>query len=443
MGRNVSIDFFISYNKADKKKADWIGWQLEAADYKVWTPDWDIHTGNNEIIEIDKALRDAEGSNTERRVILILSPNFRGETVQENVWTSVSARDANGSKGLLVPIIVLPNPHIPSQLQSIKRIDLSACKDEGEAVSILLKGVSLARHKPNGKPPFFGNDKPSFWGEAGSIESSAGNPRQREVVHVIEKKPPPPEYRLGLLDKKKQARQIVAQIPQERCLCNGKAWGFLLTGSRHEWPQALRYKLAYGVETDLMLTLDHAPELVKLDADKVSSKAEPPQYLWELLGMRLNCKSNPSAIKNTLEGKKVCQVIYRELSSDESSDQEFLAKILTAWSELQLATHSPSHFLLLIRETELEEKSGRAWFWKRRISWFEKMQAVLVRCDLRHCLLPPLETPKWEDDINDWLKQHVNEEFRDALKTAITKVHGKAPAIPHRELKKLLLPLLK
>lgn len=35
-------DFFISYTKADKEWAEWIGWVLEAARFKVVLQAWDF-----------------------------------------------------------------------------------------------------------------------------------------------------------------------------------------------------------------------------------------------------------------------------------------------------------------------------------------------------------------------------------------------------------------
>jgi hypothetical protein len=35
-------DFFLSYNKADRAWAEWIAWQLEAADYTTVLQAWDF-----------------------------------------------------------------------------------------------------------------------------------------------------------------------------------------------------------------------------------------------------------------------------------------------------------------------------------------------------------------------------------------------------------------
>ena len=440
MDRNSSIDFFISYNELDKNKAAWIGITLEENDYNVWLPDWDIHAGNNEILSINKALADAIKSNIKRRVILVLSPNFKGENVQENMWASVIAHDPDGAKGLLIPVIVRPNPRIPSLLHDIKPIDLSVCKDEVERANLLLEGVSLTRHKPNHKPNW-NDDKSSLWSDVELAGLKHDQSSQRKV-NISEKKTLPLDFRLGLLDKKKQVQQIVAQVPEEHYDCKNRVWGFLLTGRTQEWPRALKYKLAYVAEMDLKVTLGHAADLIELESDQMLlPNEEPARYLWRLLGFYFNCPAHPSNIVSKLECKSRCQVFYRVLSPDES-DQDFLAKMLAAWLKLQLAAHLPSHFLLFIRQTEVEDKPGWMWYGKKCPTWFEKMQNTLLRHGLENCLLPPLETPTWDGDINDWLNRHVKEELHDSLKSEIDKVYGKATAIPHGDLKTVLLPLL-
>jgi hypothetical protein len=427
MGSHPRTDFFISYTQTDQAWAEWIAWHLESAGHATVIQAWDFHAGQRFGLAMHEAAR------TAKHTIAVLSPDYLRSDFAKSEWEAAFVADPAGKKSTLIPIKVRP-VDVDGQLMPIIHIDLIGLNRK-EAVELLLTRIKASEDGVRAKPA----SEPDFPGASSPNESRPA----KSPSLLIEKKPPPPEFKLGLLDKKKQARQILAQIPKEQGLCNGRAWGFLLTGCFHEWPQALRFKLAYAVEADLMLTMAHAPELLKLDADKLNIQAKPAHYLWELLGLRLNCQATPSAITTTLEEKRVCQVIYRELSSDESSNHKLLAEMLEAWSQLQLARHSPSHFLLLIRETEHEEKPRRAWFGKRRGSWFENMQGTLSDYGLGHCLLPPLETPKWEDDINDWLRQHFNEDVREVLKSAITQAHGKAPAIPHGALKKTLLPLLK
>ena len=421
-------DFFISYTHTDEDWAIWIAWQLEAAGHTTVIQAWDFHAGENFVSAMHEAASNA------KQTIAVLSPAYLKSDFAKSEWTAAFAADPTGKKGKLIPIMVRP-VDVKGILGPITHIDLIGLSRK-EASELLLTKIKASEDGSRAKPA----REPNFPGESSPNESLLAN----SWTNPTEKKPLDPMFRLGLLDKKNQAKQIAAQVPKEHRDCNKRAWGFLLTGHRQEWPQALSYKLAYVAEMDLKVTLDHAADVIELDAEKlIYAQAKADEYLWELLGSRLNCPTNPTAIKKVLEEKGVCQVIYRELSSDEASNHDFLANMLEAWSKLQLAEHSPSHFLLLIRDEEDEKTSGWWWYGKKRTTWFKTMQDNLAKHQLAACLLPPLETPRWEGDINDWLKRHVSEELRDGLKTAITQAHGKAPAIPHGELKKTLLPLLK
>ena len=45
-------DFFISYNKADRERAEWIASQLDEAGYPVFLQAWDIRPGSNFVREM-------------------------------------------------------------------------------------------------------------------------------------------------------------------------------------------------------------------------------------------------------------------------------------------------------------------------------------------------------------------------------------------------------
>ncbi|MCP4979232.1 MAG: toll/interleukin-1 receptor domain-containing protein [Gammaproteobacteria bacterium] len=53
-------DFFISYNKADRRWAEWIGWELEEAGYSTVIQAWDFKPGGNFVLEMDKAIQAAQ-----------------------------------------------------------------------------------------------------------------------------------------------------------------------------------------------------------------------------------------------------------------------------------------------------------------------------------------------------------------------------------------------
>ncbi len=48
-------DFFFSCNKADRRWAEWIGWQLEEVGYSIAIQAWDIRPGMNFAAQMKRA----------------------------------------------------------------------------------------------------------------------------------------------------------------------------------------------------------------------------------------------------------------------------------------------------------------------------------------------------------------------------------------------------
>lgn len=61
-------DSFISYNKADRDRAEWIARELTAAGYSVVIQSWDFLPGGNFVLAMHRAASEAE------RTIALLSP---------------------------------------------------------------------------------------------------------------------------------------------------------------------------------------------------------------------------------------------------------------------------------------------------------------------------------------------------------------------------------
>src|SRR4051812_18816023 len=53
-GRGPELDFFVSYNGADRAWAEWVGWQLERAGYRVFLQAWDIAPGHDFVHEMQR-----------------------------------------------------------------------------------------------------------------------------------------------------------------------------------------------------------------------------------------------------------------------------------------------------------------------------------------------------------------------------------------------------
>ncbi|NIM16069.1 MAG: TIR domain-containing protein [Candidatus Aminicenantes bacterium] len=144
---------FISYNKADRKWAEWIGWQLEEAGYSIILQVWDFKPGSNFVLEMQKAIKEAE------RTIAVLSPDYLDASFTHPEWAAAFAQDPTGEKGILVPVLVRQcDPDgLLSQINYINLVGL----DNDTAKNTLINGLSQKRLKPDKPPVFPGKPIPS------------------------------------------------------------------------------------------------------------------------------------------------------------------------------------------------------------------------------------------------------------------------------------------
>jgi tetratricopeptide (TPR) repeat protein len=143
--------FFISYNKADRAWAEWIGWQLEEAGYATVLQAWDFRPGSNFVLEMDKATALAE------RTIAVLSPDYIKAVYTKPEWAAALRLDPTGEDGTLVPVQVRECRHeLKGLLRQIISIDLVG-QDESTARETLLEGIRHERNKPTTAPLFPGN----------------------------------------------------------------------------------------------------------------------------------------------------------------------------------------------------------------------------------------------------------------------------------------------
>lgn len=375
------MDFFICYNEADKAWADWVSWQLEEAKYKVWNPDWDILPGQNEAIAIQKALFDANAQQAERRMILILSPNFASKSMQEASWTSIWALDPDGSKGLLIPISISKNNRNEIIPDTIKRIDLSQfnSNEENQALECLLNGISKSRRKPTKNPAFPGlglkqkGNRPAYPGGGIETQISASAKIQNCKIKTGDSL-----YKLGQLDRIPQRNWL--QDSLKNSPVNGNQLnGFIIYGLAQEWPEGIQYKLSYLLE----IIKKQLPEPLNLGVDLDITDIEPEEFLWKLLGAGLNCDTNENAVRKRLEQSDDSHILIATLTPEQIKNQEFLVNLLSVWLKLKLQPGSPNHFLLLICKSDQIEKtkpgllSFTKWLRKNPPAWREKIENLL------------------------------------------------------------------
>jgi len=142
-------DFFISYNHADSKWAEWIAWQLEEAGYSTIIQAWDFKAGNNFVLEMDRATKEAE------RTIAVLSDDYLNSRYTKPEWAEAFRRDPTGENGLLLPVRV-QECSLSGLPAAIIYIDLVGL-DEKSAQSTLLNRIRSERGKPEQAPTFPGS----------------------------------------------------------------------------------------------------------------------------------------------------------------------------------------------------------------------------------------------------------------------------------------------
>jgi tetratricopeptide (TPR) repeat protein len=146
VNNDTKKDFFISYNKADRLWAEWIAWHLEDEGYTTLIQAWDFRPGSNFILEMNKAVIEAD------RTIAIISPDYLTSQYTQTEWTAVLARDPSGEHGTLLPIRVR-ECDLKGILPQIIYIDLVEL-EESDAQKVLLSEIRQERVKPTVRPIF-------------------------------------------------------------------------------------------------------------------------------------------------------------------------------------------------------------------------------------------------------------------------------------------------
>ena len=151
-------DFFISYNRKDRKVSEWIAWTLEEAGYTTILQAWDFRPGANFVQKMDEASRGTH------RTLAVLSDHYlRQAPYSQAEWTAAFKADPTGEKGKLV-LVKVDDCKPTGLLASIVYIDLLEARrsgDEAAARELLLTGVRRGRSKPSTPPRFPATDERS------------------------------------------------------------------------------------------------------------------------------------------------------------------------------------------------------------------------------------------------------------------------------------------
>ncbi|MCD4845339.1 MAG: toll/interleukin-1 receptor domain-containing protein [Methanosarcinales archaeon] len=81
------IDFFISYNNADKTWAEWIAWELENKKYTTILQAWDFRPGSNFVLKMQQAATETN------RTIAVLSQDYLNAEYTQPEWAAAFNQD--------------------------------------------------------------------------------------------------------------------------------------------------------------------------------------------------------------------------------------------------------------------------------------------------------------------------------------------------------------
>lgn len=137
-------DFFVSYNKADGRWAEWIAWKLEAAGYSVIIRAWDFRPGTNFVLEMQNA------ANIARCTIAVLSSDYLESSFTASEWAAAFAQDPKCEEGKLIPIRIAPC-EMSGILATINYLDLVGLSKRAAEMALL---GAFRRSKPATAPKF-------------------------------------------------------------------------------------------------------------------------------------------------------------------------------------------------------------------------------------------------------------------------------------------------
>lgn len=136
-------DFFVSYNKADRKAAEWIAQVLDESGYTTIIQCRDFAPGSNFVLEMDAAVNQA------KHTIAVLSPDFLASIYTKPEWAAAVAKDPTGAARILIPVRVREcHPRgLLGQISYIDLADLDIVQSEVDARQRLLVGIKKSlRH---------------------------------------------------------------------------------------------------------------------------------------------------------------------------------------------------------------------------------------------------------------------------------------------------------
>lgn len=196
-------DFFVSYNKADKDWATWIGWQLEEAGKKVVIQAWDFRPGENFVLKMQDALA------TSKQTIMVMSEDYLKSSFTAPEWATVFAADPMAKGQKLVPVRVRAcQPQ--GLLAPLVYVDLVGLSQDAAKAALL--GAFSGRAKPFESPSFPG-EQSSDAKPAVSFPGSADTAVQASAAPALDFKASATTALLSAKDRLQLIHKLNAVVP--------------------------------------------------------------------------------------------------------------------------------------------------------------------------------------------------------------------------------------
>nr|WP_274536512.1 TIR domain-containing protein [Pseudofrankia sp. BMG5.36] len=190
----------MSHASGDAGWAEWIGWQLEKAGFRVRVQAWEMVPGARRISVVQDSIRMAV------RTIIVVSAEYLASAVAQAEWGILFGEDPAGEKRNLVPVKI-EDCQLSGLLAGLVSFDLFGLGEE-RAREVLLDRIRVAvagTARPSGPPGFPGGPAPAFPSPVGDPEASL----PRRVVPPYDQLPEVPASYVSRPDDLARIRELL------------------------------------------------------------------------------------------------------------------------------------------------------------------------------------------------------------------------------------------
>ena len=145
-------DFFISYNRNDRRWAEWIAWTLEEAGYTVMIQAWDFKPGQDFL----NLMKEAAGKSN--MLLAVISQDYFDAHYTNVEWNAFFIKGVKSGERRILPVRVR-ECQPPDIFASLIYVDLVGLTEE-EARAFILNAADDSRMRPSAAPGFPGGAQP-------------------------------------------------------------------------------------------------------------------------------------------------------------------------------------------------------------------------------------------------------------------------------------------